>query len=150
MPTNPKMPSSNYSKGLAGLIVGFLLITTGCSSNSSLYYWGSYEPMIYKMYNKPGDATPEVQIDRLSIDIQQAANRGKPVHPGLHAHLGMMYAAVGNMSDAMTSFEREKTLFPESTVLVDGMMNRVTKGNYSRLNKSDIPSATKTPEGVAP
>lgn len=139
---------NRHCVGLGGLITGLIMITTGCTSNSNLYYWGNYEPMIYKMYNKPGQATPQVQIERLNVDIQQAENNGKPVHPGLHAHLGMMYAAVGNISDAMASFEQEKALFPESAVLIDGMMNRATNGEYKKLNNSGLATPVDTLEGA--
>jgi len=76
------------------------------------------------MYNKPGSATPEVQIDKLTRDIQKADSRGIPVPPGVFAHLGFMYAAVGNQDDAITSFNEEKERFPESHVLVNGMISR--------------------------
>ena len=136
------------SMNLAGLIAGLIVLTTGCANNSSLYYWDNYEPMIYKMYNKPGEATPQIQIDHLSVDIQQAENNGKPIPPGLYAHLGMMYAAVGNMSDAMASFEQEKALFPESAVLIDGMMSRATNGEYKQLNNNRLSVPAETVEGV--
>lgn len=105
------------------LIAG-LILSIGCTSNLNLYYWGEYEELVYKMYNKPGSATPEAQIDKLTRDIQKADSRGIPVPPGIFAHLGFMYAAVGNESDAMASFNEEKERFPESHVFVNGMMSR--------------------------
>jgi len=105
------------------LITGIIL-SVGCASHSSLYYWGEYEELVYEMYNKPGSATPEVQIDKLTRDIQKADSRGIPVPPGVFAHLGFMYAAVGNQDDAITSFNEEKERFPESHVLVNGMISR--------------------------
>lgn len=106
-----------------GLILSIIL-STGCASSSNLYYWGEYEELVYNMYNKPGSATPEVQIDKLTRDIQKADSRGRPVPPGVFAHLGFMYAAVGNQSDAIASFNEEKERFPESHVLINGMMSR--------------------------
>lgn len=105
------------------LIVSIVL-NVGCASNSSLYYWGKYEGLVYDMYNKPGSAAPEVQIDKLTRDIHKADSRGIPVPPGVFVHLGVMYAAVGNQNDAMASFNEEKERFPESHVLVNGMMLR--------------------------
>lgn len=82
----------------------------GCQTNSQLYYWGSYEEQLYNQYNKPGKAPPELQIDKLSEDIERAENSGKKIAPGVHAHLGLMYAAVGNMAAAEAAFNNEKAL----------------------------------------
>lgn len=101
-----------------------VILCVGCASSSNLYYWGEYEKLVYEMYNKPGSATPEVQIDKLTRDIQQADSRGIPIPPGIFAHLGFMYATVGNQNDAIASFNEEKERFPESHVLVNGMMLR--------------------------
>lgn len=96
----------------------------GCETSSSLYYWGSYESLLYDMYHKPGSAIPEIQIQKLRRDIQVAESRGYKVAPGIYAHLGFMYAALGNKSAAEESFNREKALYPESAVMLDGMIER--------------------------
>lgn len=118
------------------LIVGIFL-NVGCASSSNLYYWGEYEELVYNMYNKPGSATPEVQIDKLTQDIQKADSRGIPVPPGVFAHLGFMYAAAGNQNDAMASFNEEKERFPESHVLVNGMMSRAYGESAANDNQSN-------------
>ena len=100
------------------------LLMGACESTSSLYYWGDYEQLVYDMYNRPGKAPPELQIDKLTSDIEQAQNSGKRVAPGIHAHLGMMYAAIGNMAAAEVAFNNEKALYPESATLLDGMLQR--------------------------
>ena len=122
------------------LIVG-LILSIGCASNSSLYYWGEYEELVYEMYNTPGSATPAVQINKLTRDIQKADSRGIPIPPGVFAHLGFMYAAVGNQDDAIASFNEEKERFPESHVLVNGMMSRAygeSVVNNSQGNNAQI------------
>ncbi|WP_086933291.1 DUF4810 domain-containing protein [Agarilytica rhodophyticola] len=100
------------------------ILLNGCTSTDTLYHWGNYEGLLYKMYNEPGEATPEVQIERLIVDIQKAEAYGKKVPPGVFAHLGVMYAANGNLAKAQEAFIEEKTLFPEAAVLVDGMILR--------------------------
>lgn len=99
-------------------------VLAACQTNSQLYYWGSYEEQLYNQFNKPGKAPPELQIDKLSEDIERAENSGKKIAPGVHAHLGLMYAAVGNMAAAEAAFNNEKKLYPESAVLLDGMLQR--------------------------
>ena len=98
-----------------------LTLTTGCASNQH-YYWGEYEGLVYKMYNKPGQATPAAQVDLLTRDIEKAQAAGKPIPPGVYAHLGYMHVIQGNVDQSKTAFFQEKALYPESTVLMDKML----------------------------
>ena len=101
-----------------------VLLTAGCATNTSLYYWGDYEDMLYDMHINPGSVDPFTQIERLTTDIPQAESEGKPSAPGVHAHLGMAYAANGDMPQARSAFLTEKALFPESAILIDGLIKR--------------------------
>lgn len=101
------------------------LAIAGCNvTPNQQYYWGNYEALIYDSYNKPGSATPELQIKKITQDIERAKSSRKKIPPGLYAHLGMMYASQGNRPLAMAAFDEEKKLFPESSVLIDGMIER--------------------------
>ena len=83
------------------------------------------------MYTEAGTAEPNIQIERLEADIIEANAYGLKVSPGLYAHLGFMYASIGNTDLAIDAFTQEKTLFPESAKFIDGMMSRAFKGNKS-------------------
>ena len=80
--------------------------------------------MVYKMYVEPGSADSTTQISTLVADIQKAEAKNIPVAPGIHAHLGYMYALEGNIVQSKAEFMTEKSLFPESAILIGGMMNR--------------------------
>lgn len=115
-----------YLNPQRGFVFLALVLATGCvPAHVDHYYWGQYESLIYDMYVKDGAADPGTQIDKLTADIQQAASLGRPVPPGVHAHLGIMHASVGNIAKAEDAFATEKQLYPESAVLIDGMMKRV-------------------------
>jgi len=103
------------------------LITSGCVTSESLYYWGEYENIIYQMYIEPGAADTAAQVAKLKEDINKASAAGKPVSPGLHAHLGYMYFMQGDTHAAALEFETEKKLFPESAKFIDGLMGRLKK-----------------------
>ncbi len=103
------------------------VILSACVSSSDQYYWGNYEGLIYKMYIKPGEAPPEVQVERLTRDLQRAEAKGMRIPPGVFLHLGVMYALTGNLSAAENAFNEEKVIYPESTILVDGMLARARK-----------------------
>ena len=104
---------------------------SGCTAKPTMYYWGEYESLIYKMYIEPGTAEPDVQIEKLTTDILRAKELGKKTPPGIHAHLGFMYAAAGNSALAKDAFAQEKALFPESAKFIDGMMARAFKEGKS-------------------
>lgn len=102
------------------------LSLAGCSTtDKSTFYWGSYEDLVYEMYVEPGSADATTQIDKLTTTIQEAKAKGKPVAPGIHAHLGYMYALEGNVAQSKAEFLTEETMYPESHTLIDGMMNRL-------------------------
>lgn len=111
-------------------LFGFMLLSSfcllsGCSNQTKdHYYWGSYENHIYNMYIRPDKSPPLIQIQQLSQDIQSAQLKNKPIAPGVYAHLGFMYAAVGDKSKAKEAFNKERALYPESNILIDGMLKR--------------------------
>lgn len=106
---------------LSGILILFL---TGCQTVRPLYYWGQYEGSLYQNYSNPGKTSPDEQILKLREDITKAAAAGLPVNPGLHAQLGYLYYSKGQLEAAQKEFETEKTLFPESTVLMDRLLEK--------------------------
>lgn len=111
------------------LCISYLVVwLVACETTpSGLYYWGAYEDLLYDMYHQPSEAPAEKQIEKLTQNIAYAENRGWIVGPGIHAHLGMLYASIGNMSAAKQELTKEKILFPESAVFIDGMLERAEK-----------------------
>ncbi|MBL0717336.1 MAG: DUF4810 domain-containing protein [Desulfosarcina sp.] len=99
-------------------------IVAGCATNKDMYYWGEYEKLIHDTYIKPGSADPQTQIEKLSADLQKSEARGKQAAPGIYAHLGYLYALQGKDSQSKSAFMEELALYPESSVLINGMMNR--------------------------
>lgn len=106
------------------LVLLSIFLITGCTTNKDIYYWGEYEQLIHDAYIKPGSADPATQIEKLNADIQKAQGMGKRVAPGIYAHLGFLYAVEGKDSQSKTAFQQEQTLYPESTIFIDGMLNR--------------------------
>jgi hypothetical protein len=100
------------------------LVASGCAPGA-LYHWGHYEPLLYEMYAHPGKAEPAEQIDELTEDVATAQSKGRPVPPGVHAHLGYMYLEQGNAVAAREQFEIEKQLFPESAAFMDRLLARI-------------------------
>lgn len=93
-----------------------------------VYGWTGYEEMIYAMYAKPGEATPEVQVERISAGIEQSESGGYQAGPGLYAHLGYMQYLTGNLDGAREAFGRERTLYPESAAFIDRLLTQLEQG----------------------
>ncbi len=105
--------------------IGLMLIAgglVGCRTTPPLYSWGNYEEMVYLTYSKPGQATPEFQIERMEADLAKAKGKGAKMPPGFYAYLGSLYSQLGKSDQACQALEAEKAQFPESTVLVDRML----------------------------
>jgi len=100
-------------------------LASGCvTPPKDHYYWGNYQPLILAMYVEPGSVDSFTQIAKLTEDLQQAEANGQAIPPGLYAHLGMMYAINGDVSLSEEAFQRERDLFPEAAVFIDGMKAR--------------------------
>lgn len=111
------------SARLAGLAL--LAAAAGCATPEAHYRWGVYEDLVYEMYARPGEADPGTQAAVLSEDVARTLAEGKRVPPGVHAHLGYVYYQQGLAEAARQEFLTEKQLFPESAVLIDGILERM-------------------------
>lgn len=103
-----------------------LLLVAGCKTTEQHYYHGNYNKAVYS-YFKGDDISVEEQIQLLTQVIQNAGASNKPVAPGIHAHLGMLYFEVGNQDSGFTHLEHEKNLFPESSQYIDFLI-KTAKG----------------------
>jgi len=106
-----------------------LLIATVCLAacqTGDHYYWGHYEDVVYVDYAQPGKLSPESQISTLEEDIRDAAAANKPIPPGVHAHLGNLYFQVGKLDLAQKEFETEKAMYPESSTLMNRMIQHLS------------------------
>ncbi len=106
-----------------------LLAASACSSTPVLYRWGAYEPLLYQMYTQGDGSDPFEQTALLREDIDRTQAEGKRVPPGVHAHLGFLYYSQGDKSAAREEFLKERELFPESSVFINGILKRMKRGS---------------------
>ena len=112
--------------------VGWGFLLAGCATTHQHYYWGEYNSIVLSRYLAPNKMTPERQVSLITRDIEKAGNAQKPVAPGLYAHLGMAFAELGDMASANLAFEEEMRLYPESRILLEGMMAREKAARLQR------------------
>ncbi|WP_251031355.1 DUF4810 domain-containing protein [Paraburkholderia strydomiana] len=117
------MKYTGMLRGLRLPVTTAMLLLAGCANTTPpLYQWTGYQPSVYD-YLK-GERGPQEQIDALEKARQQISAKGNTPPPGFHAQLGMLYANVGNDTNAMQEFDAEKQLFPEAATYMDFLMKK--------------------------
>ena len=101
-----------------------LFALVGCGP-PSLYVWGEYQDLLYASYIEPGSVDVQDEIGRISDQIERTQQGGKLVPPGVRAHLAFLLYQTGDREGSASMFLAEKEAFPESTVFVDGMIQRM-------------------------
>lgn len=103
------------------------LTLVGCvSAPKSLYSWGEYPQQTYLSLSLPEKAQPQDQIRKLEKDVEIAKGKGLSVPPGLYAHLGMQHLNMNDVPKAIQYFELERQVYPESTVMMDRLLLKLT------------------------
>ncbi|MFW1851171.1 DUF4810 domain-containing protein [Acinetobacter guillouiae] len=104
-----------------------MLTLVGCASGpQSLYSWGGYPQQTYLMLAVPEKTSPQQQILALEKDVEKAKAKNAAVPPGLYAHLGLLNLNIQNGPRAIEYFELERQIYPESTVLMDRLLKKMT------------------------
>ena len=111
----------------------------GCASQSK-YHWGDYEQSLYSYYKDPTDLNGFA----LSLDdsIKRGESLGKRVAPGLYAELGYLLLLQGKKAQAIVLFEKERTLWPQSTQLMTTMIRLASDTSKEKTSQTLIPTTT--------
>lgn len=107
------------------ILVTIFLICTGCAPRK-MYYWGNYEDELDTYYKSP--RAPEDHqryMENLSRIIEESKTSGLIVPPGIFADYGYGLYQSGHYEDAIQSFEKEKSNWPEAVPLMDRMIGNV-------------------------
>ncbi|MGR3310445.1 MAG: DUF4810 domain-containing protein [Candidatus Brocadiales bacterium] len=120
------------------LLLAILLGLSGCTTTK--YHWGNYEKSLYKYYKDPS----EVEKLAKSLDnmITKGESKGK-VPPGIYAEYAYILYISKKPREAIMYFEKEKTLWPESSVFMDKMIDMAKPG----VPKKSSQSTEQNPEG---
>lgn len=96
-----------------------------CQSSTSRYAWGAYDASVLAITNGEGTEDLGAQVEGFERAIEVARTSDSLIPPGLHAHLGMLYALRGSLDLAQAAFESERELYPESAVLMDRLIGNL-------------------------
>ncbi|MCU0071133.1 DUF4810 domain-containing protein [Pseudomonas koreensis] len=115
------------SRPLMALMLAACASLAGCSSPQTLYQWEGYQPQVYEYFKS--ETPKEAQAEALEADLQKIRASGKPVPPGYHAHLGLLYLSMGKDDQMVQQLRTEKTLFPESGTYMDFLLKNAKTGD---------------------
>jgi hypothetical protein len=96
------------------------LLLSGCTRE--LFYWGDYEDTLFERYVQNDPTQTEAQLQELIAEANSSNGR---VAPGIYADYGFMLFTRGDKNGAIRSFEQERKLYPESTILMTSLIDRV-------------------------
>lgn len=109
------------------LILGALaLVCTGCAPKQApMYYFGRSDSALYASKKEPTEENYLKLKQSLEEVIEQSGKKGMKVPPGVFAHLGYLNLLENKSDQATRYFNNEKQLYPEATVFMDRMINKV-------------------------
>ena len=113
------------------LIIGLsmlLFISIGCApQQQSMYYWGDYSGSLYKVHKDPNETNVGEHQALLENIIKESESRNLRVPPGVYAELGYIYFLKKNTNEALNFFNKEKQIYPESTIFMENLIQRTEK-----------------------
>jgi hypothetical protein len=102
-------------------VAAALVVLSGCASQvtEAGYYWGNYANTLYVYAKEPSDETLAAHVEELNKIIAESTERGLKVPPGIYAELGYIEAKAGDDGAAMSHYEAEMNLYPESRIFLE-------------------------------
>lgn len=111
---------------LSTAVVGVLLMSGCASQPKPLYSYSDYSQCYYdskKELTKDSALALQESIKR-AIEDKENCRSGR-VAPGMYANLGYIYLKEGKTKEAISSFEKEKAIYPESAHFMDRMIKKI-------------------------
>jgi hypothetical protein len=100
-----------------------VFLLAGCSS-PYMYEWGKYDEWLYENYKHPKN-DEELYVELTALITKYESRKkptSKPMAPGLYAEYGFLLMRRGESERAIHYYEKEKALWPESTVFMNSMI----------------------------
>ena len=103
-----------------------LLAVVGCAQPpATLYQWERFPQHIDARLRPSASLPISDQTAQLSADLEKIQSETGKVPPGMHAHLGLLYAEQGQLDRFGEQLTAEKDRFPESTTFMDFLLHNL-------------------------
>jgi len=114
-------------------VIGFiaaastLFMLSGCGTQPKpLYTYGNYSSSYYASKKDVGADTALELQKSIEYAIANSENStSRRVAPGMYANLGYIYLKGGETDKAIESFNKEKSIYPESAHFMDRMIKKI-------------------------
>ena len=100
------------------------LLMSGCAA-PGLYQWGNYNMLLYQSYKSPEKV--EALRQGLEVHVAKMEASALKVAPGLYAEIGTLYLQSGDGDKAISYYNKERNVWPESRALMDALIRTATK-----------------------
>ncbi len=124
------------------VVIAILLTLSGCTPQG-LYYWGDYETSLYERYVDNNGQHIDAYLRNTMTEAEQHQQR---VPPGVHADYGFLLYTRGDKTGAISYFQKERALYPESTALMNKLIDKIQQ----QQQKPPTPPAPALDQEVAP
>jgi hypothetical protein len=115
------------------------LLAMGCAPKT-MYEWHGYDDTLYSHYKDP--AKQEENLARLQELVQKNEHDQVKMPPGVYADCGYALLEAGRATEAIVCFEKERSAWPESTVLMEKLIRNVNLQTRSN-NKTPTVQGTE-------
>jgi len=102
----------------------FVLLMSGCAGQKPMYEYGNYSETYYQLKQNGDTETTGKWKVALEDSIKVSNEQGLRTPPGINANLGYLYLKVNDADKAISFFNVEKTLYPESTVFMNKLIKK--------------------------
>jgi hypothetical protein len=124
------------------LAICISIFFAGCVPKQT-YYFGNYSKTLYALEKYQNEETLIRHKQELEKIISESQVQNLAVPPGIYAELGYIYLKENKSKEAVTLFETESQLYPESKHLMDRLIQSAKAKESSDTNVSNI-STTAT------
>lgn len=138
------MREQRFPRKILAHLMGLILVSImgGCVP-PGLYYWGDYETSLFERYVENNTQHTDVYLTETLLDAEK---QHRKVPPGVYADYGFVLYTKGDKAGAIENFQKERGLYPESSALMNKLIERIQKKEKS-ATVVDTPSADQQASG---
>lgn len=107
------------------LLLALVFLFTGCARKQPMYYFGNSSSALYAHKKEPTDETFMQMKQSLEDVIEHSELKGIEIAPGTFANIGYLDLLENKPDQAIAYFKKEKQLYPEATIFMDRMIQKV-------------------------
>jgi len=116
------------------VLVSVIIVLGACSSTKSIYYWGDYSESAYGLKAEPTAESLSTHKNVLQEIINKAQSKNQRIPPGIYMELAKLEIEANNPVVARQLLLQEKSLFPESAIMVEAVLKMIDGKEIENAN----------------